>query len=289
MVLGLSIEPETALKDPHVTFLLGILAPILAIPLGFWIFPGQPSIPIIFLTVVGVFPLMIEIFKQKEKKEEKLVLLKVLGEKEYPLIKEHLDIFEVVLALFFGFLIVFTTAFAVLPLDTSRQAFKAQINTIKRINPRAVETAALDQSAFFTILSNNIRVLSFSLIFSFIYGSGALFILTWNASIIGVAIGDIIRKGISQATGLGVVTGYFTYLPLGIGRYMIHGVFEIAAYLFGGIAGSIISVAVIRHDMGSESYYEVLKDSFDLIILSFLLLVIGALLETGFTPLLNTT
>lgn len=284
MVLGLSIKPKEALKDPYATFLLGLVAPSLAIPLGLWIFPGKPSIAIIFLTVIGAFPLIIKIFEKKELKEEKLILLKILGEKEYPLIKEHIDIFEAVIALFFGFLIVFTTAFSILPLGLSKKIFSAQISTIKKINPKAIKTAALQKSAFLRVLSNNLRVLSFSLIFSFLYGSGALFILTWNASIIGVAIGDVIRKGVNQASN--PLTGYFAYLPLGLSRYMIHGIFEIAAYLFGGIAGSIISVAMIRHDMGSEGYYEVLKDSLDLIILSFLLLIIGALLETGIIPLL---
>ena len=50
----------------------------------------------------------------------------------------------------------------------------------------------------------------FTLIFSLIFGAGALFILVWNASVIGAAVGIFTRYNVSE-------------IPLGIARYAIHG------------------------------------------------------------------
>ena len=36
--------------------------------------------------------------------------------------------------------------------------------------------------------------MAFCLLFSLIYGSGAIFILTWNASVLGTAIGNYIKS-----------------------------------------------------------------------------------------------
>ena len=70
----------------------------------------------------------------------------------------------------------------------------------------------------------------FALLFSFIYGSGAIFILTWNASVISVAIGSAIREMIaSAALGAGAVNigTYFSAASIGVSRYLLHGIPEI--------------------------------------------------------------
>ena len=55
---------------------------------------------------------------------------------------------------------------------------------------------------------------------------------------------------------------YFYIIPLGIMRYMTHGFFEILAYFIGGLAGGIVSIALIKHNLQEN---RVLIDSLDLI------------------------
>ena len=62
---------------------------------------------------------------------------------------------------------------------------------------------------------------------------------------------------------------------------MFHGLVEIAAYFIAGIAGSIISIAVIKHNIQEES---VLYDSVNLILLSVGVLFVAALMEVYITP-----
>ena len=132
-------------------------------------------------------------------------------------------------------------------------------------------------------------MLLFSLFFAFFYGAGAIFILTWNASVISAAIGNFIRTNIALAaktTGLMTAWNYFHIFALGLMRYFIHGIPEILAYFMGGLAGGIISVAVIRHHLSTEKSKKILLDSMDLIVLAIFVLFIAALIEVFITPLL---
>ena len=99
-----------------------------------------------------------------------------------------------------------------------------------------------------------------------------IFILAWNASVIAAAVGIFTQSNLS-------------ILPLGLLRFMIHGIPEIAAYFVAALAGGIISIAVIRHEIGTSRFWEVLQDSLNLIILSVIILIIAAALEVFVTPL----
>ena len=65
---------------------------------------------------------------------------------------------------------------------------------------------------------------------------------------------------------------------------MIHGIPEIAAYFVAGLAGGIISVAVIRHDFGTKRFKHILFDSLDLIVISIFILLVAAAIEVFITP-----
>ena len=132
-------------------------------------------------------------------------------------------------------------------------------------------------------------MLIFCVLFSFIYGVGAVFILTWNASVIGVAIGDTIKSGISQIGELLHISSSHRYagvVTYGLMRYTIHGVPEILAYFVAGLAGGIISSAVIRHDFGTKKYEKIILDSSLLLLGSLILVVVAAFLEVYVTPIL---
>jgi len=51
-------------------------------------------------------------------------------------------------------------------------------------------------------------------------------------------------------------------------RYAIHGIPEILAYFTAGLAGGIISVAVIRHDFLTKKFKNIVIDSVDLTVLT---------------------
>ena len=109
------------------------------------------------------------------------------------------------------------------------------------------------------------------LLFSLIFGAGAIFILVWNASVIAAAIGLFAKQGLFG-------------LPCAYLRYLFHGIPEIAAYFVAALAGGIISVAIIRKDLREERLWGILQDSLLLFIIAIVILIISGLMEVYLTP-----
>ncbi|MEK6861422.1 MAG: stage II sporulation protein M, partial [Nanoarchaeota archaeon] len=249
-----------------------------------WVFREEASIVMILLTVIATIPLLYNTLKYEEEKDDIIV-------KEYILLKEHWKALSFFMMMFVGFVVAFSLAYIFLPTDLVKDIFSAQENTIRNINSQistqSVNSASVGGELFTQIFSNNVKVLLFCIFFSFFYGAGSIFILTWNASVISAAIGSFFRTNISTyASNLGLekVGGYFHIYGLSLLRYFIHGLPEIFGYFIGGLAGGIISVAVIKHDFGSRSFKHIILDSVDLVILGIAILFVAALMEVYLTP-----
>ena len=167
--------------------------------------------------------------------------------------------------------------------------FISQRETINALNGRAIGFFNADIDIFKTIFFNNIRVVVFCVLFSFLYGAGAIFILTWNASVIGAAMGNLIRSNlgsVADAVGLTAVGHYLQIVSYGLLRYVIHGIPEIAAYFVAGLAGGIISIAIIKHDMGTRKFEHIILDTADLLLIAILLTFAAGVLEVWVTPMI---
>jgi len=282
MVLETIINPITAERKPWELIFIGLAYSLVALGLSYWVFHEYISLALVFLTAMVSVPLIYNIINLEEKKD-------VVVSDEKTLLKEHNKVLSLILFLFLGFTITFAVCYTILPNDLAQQTFSAQTQTITTINSEVTGNFYNSLGTFSRILSNNIKVLVYCLIFAFIYGFGAIFILTWNASVIGVAIGNFIKLGISKGAnllGFAAVANYFHAVSLGFLRYSIHGIPEIAAYVIGGIAGSIISVAVVKHDFRTKKCENILLDSSTLIIIAVVILFLAAILEVYVTPLL---
>ena len=206
---------------------------------------------------------------------------------EKTLLKEHSKALLFFLFLFFGALIAFTLWYLVLPASITTLAFSTQTTTITNLNQQ-ITGNVISSTLFAKIFLNNLKVLIFCILFSFIYGFGAVFILTWNASVIGVALGNFIKSHLStfaSEVGFPQVSSYFYGVSLSLARYMVHGIPEIIAYIIGGFAGGIISVAVIRHQAGTKKFFHIFADAADLIFISIGFLLLAAVIEVWLTPM----
>jgi uncharacterized membrane protein SpoIIM required for sporulation len=282
MVLEDIISVFKAEKKPFELFYIGFAYATIGIFLSLWIFREYSSMIMVFLTVLASIPLIYNALKQDEKKD-------IIIKNNLNLLKEHSKVLAVILFLFLGATIAFAFWYTVLPQDTVTTLFSSQTETIEGINDYVTGNSVQQSAMFRNIMLNNVKVLTFCIFFAFIYGIGAIFILIWNASVIGAAIGNFIRTKIEfTATSLGFVSiaSYFHFFSLGLSRYLIHGIPEIAAYITAGIAGSIISMAIIRHEFGTKKFEKILFDSSELIIIAILMLVFAAFIEVYLTPLL---
>ncbi|MDP3916717.1 MAG: stage II sporulation protein M [Nanoarchaeota archaeon] len=255
--------------------------------LALWVFEEQATIVMILLTVMAAIPLMYNTLKFEEDKD-------LTASSEKNMLRQHYRILAAFMFLFLGFVAAFSIVYISGSTEMVDKLFSSQTDTISEINSKVTGVEVLSGSAYsegllLRIFSNNLKVMLFCVFFSFFFGSGAIFILTWNASVISAAIGNFFRTNISDyamQAGFIQVAGYFHIYSLSLLRYFVHGLPEILAYFIGGLAGGIISVAVIKHDFSTRVFGKVLRDALHLILLGIVVLFIAGLLEVYVTPLL---
>ncbi|MDO8642920.1 MAG: stage II sporulation protein M [Candidatus Woesearchaeota archaeon] len=282
MVLESLITPYTAEKKPWEMVFLGILFSTVALFISIQIFETMAGLIAVFLTVFACVPLFYNTMKFEEQKD-------LLPLPERKLLREHARALTFFMCLFLGTVISFVAWYLFLPTEVSQKLFEIQITTIKNINAHSVLGSLTSVDLFNKIFFNNIKVLIFCILFSFFYGSGAIFILTWNASVVAVAIGSFIKKNLASAVsslGLAKITGFAGVVSFGFMRYLFHGIPEILAYFIGGLAGGIISVAVIQHDLSSDNFERIVFDAADLVLIAVAVLFVAGLLEVYVTPII---
>ncbi len=278
MVLEVLINPTKATGNFREMFLIGVLYSLVGAALGFFVFRSYVSIVMVAFTTIAGIPFVHGALRQEAGRG---------GITGATLLQKHGRISGMILAMFLGFVIVYTALFTLLPADTVSQLFQAQKASISDVRSAVAGSAAANAATgnFFSlfptiaaIVANNAKVLFFCLLFSLLYGAGVLFILAWNASVMGAAIGSAILGGAGKPAIITV-----TQSMLG---YFLHGIPEIMAYLVGGIAGGILSVAVVRHGIRSPAFRTAAMDSMHLTFFAVILLIISAIVEVTLSPAL---
>ena len=259
MVLDWLIDLHRAEEKPWRMLILGFVYSSVAAGLALLIFPREASAILLVLTVAAFMPIMLNLMKIEELKEETSRFL----------IKQHWPALKFFVFLFIGMIVAYTLWFAAMPAEIAKNLFSMQLETIAG---RGVELGAVTGLGNLAgIIANNSRVLVVGLMLAFVFGAGAVFILDWNATILGVLLGNLFHHRVDFSAA----------------RYLVHGIPEITAYFVAGLAGGIISAAIARHKIGTKQFNNILKDSAGLIILSVVILIIAALLEVYVSPLIG--
>jgi uncharacterized membrane protein SpoIIM required for sporulation len=284
-MLEMLINPVKAERRSWEMFFVGMFYASISLFLVKWVFSGDAVLSRYSGLLVVIFMVMFSMpFVYYTIKLEERKISDTKG--TFNLLREHSHAIWVFLWLFIGFLVALSFWYIVLP--SSAETFRAQIETYCTINRPTEFNNCIKQyglkgsdtfivgyvtgpERLFLIFTNNMYVLLFSLAFSLIMGAGVIFILAWNASVIAAAIGIFTKSQLSD-------------FGLGLCRYLPHGIPEIGSYFIVALAGGLISVAAIKHEWGTERFWETLQDSLNLIILAVVILFISALLEVYITP-----
>jgi len=278
------VNPKKMEKGPWKMFFVGLIYASLSLLLVHWFFSSDSNLSnasgilVVLFCIMFSFPFMYFIIKTEEKEDEEV-------EGVFSVWHAHKDAIYAFMWLFFGFVVAFSFWNIVLQ-DANLLNF--QIQTYCQINsPGDVDSCVTKYSSgnfgitgnsingvrFLAILENNVYVMIFTLIFSLIFGAGALFILVWNASVIAAAVGIFAKYTISE-------------IPLGIARYILHGLPEIAAYFITALAGGIFGVGLIRHGLRNKKFLNVVENVIILVFIALVILIIAALLEVYITPII---
>lgn len=278
MVLESLFNPFSVKKKPWEMFLAGFLYSLVGMGLSYLVFKENAGLLTVFLIVLATVPLLYTTIKNEEELDLQL-------ESESSLLKEHTKVLFFLICLFLGIVVALSLAYIFLPQSITNITFGLQQQAIQKVNMN-IQGQITHLDLFTRIFANNLKVLFFCVIFSFLYGTGALFILTWNASVVATAMGTLFKLEISKAAslvGLPGMAAYFSAASFSFFRYMTHGILEMAAYFVAGLAGGIISIALIKHNLKED---RVLIDALDLILLSLGILLIAGLVEVYITPAL---
>jgi len=273
MVLESLITPAEVRKNSWYLFFLGIIFSSAGILLSIYVFPNSASLFSIFLTTLAATPLFILLLK-----DEELLSIKLIEEKQ-PIFKNNIDIISAFFFLFLGFTISCIVWFCFLPDWAFNMVFEEQINEISAMQTIVSANFINNSELFLTILKNNLRVLFFCVLFSFIYGAGAILILSWNASVLGAAVGLFIRQKMTQDSSM--ITVLLSNLPFGLGQYMLHGTFELIAYFIGSLIGGIVSASIVRRSFANNNFFKLFKNIIFLLFISIALIFVAGVIEVS--------
>lgn len=279
MVVEEILSPKNVKKHAITMTLFAFILCSLALWSSYLIFPAHTSILVISFITIGTVPIIHKIFIDAEHIQEKI--------KSHVVI--HRELIKIYVFFFIGLVLAFTFWYVIMPpqptnicltennclTNISRENFfSEQINTLQGIqNLKSKLTGNLTITAgvcgndpmcwFEVIFFNNLEILMLAIIFSFLYGAGAIFLIAWNASVIGVLIGQNI-----------LATNHFGFLGL-----LPHGIPELIAYFSAAIAGGLLSVAVIKRRISKFALKQVMEESLIFIVIGLISLFVGAIIE----------
>jgi uncharacterized membrane protein SpoIIM required for sporulation len=269
MVFESVLKVREAKRHPWEMFIYAIVITSISLWIAYFIFPSAASVIFLFLITLGSAPMVYKILKGEEVIEEETEDMHI------PFYKKHKRVILVYSFLFLGVLATTAFWFSVLPSNYLDIMFSEQITTTNSLGSFS------NDASFFRIFFNNLKVATIAFVLSFFYGSGALFILSWNASVIAVFIGKIARETVASISHpLASFYGYAYALPSGLLSISLHGIPEILAYFTAGIAGGILSAGIIK---GKKDKL-ILGDALGIYGFCVVLLIIGSFLEVYVTP-----
>lgn len=262
MVLESILDPKKAENKPVHVFVIAALYTLVAMLFAHFLFPDQSSILYVAIVTMLFIPFFQKMFAIEEKKED----YAASGRDNRNFIGRHAKAICSYSAFFFG--VVIATAYAFVFFQNNG-LFLLQSETLDRFASGGVT----DGGNFHNFFTNNTQVLVLTFILSILFGSGAVLILAWNASVIGVFAGSFTKSLAPSAAAqtLGV--------PLALSSIATHGIVEIFAYFMAGLAGGILSVGAMHEKFGSRNFSVALKDALKMFALAELMIIAAAFIE----------
>ena len=241
-----------------VAVLLSLQLPTYSLPIGNSVLDLRGFFAIIFTIMPPVY-FATKYIKKEEALEEKEIQKKY---EKHIFARSHSRDIIVFLLYFFGVVVSFTVWSFFLP-DTFFQVQEFELNRVD--SSYSVSGFLTREGAFYSYIQNNMNVMFYSFLIGLLFGAGSIFVLTWNASILSTAI------SLKTSTLIGI--------PGATAPFLLHGTIEIAGYVLAGLAGSIISAAVIRGHHRKGVFLKVILDTGLVFALAAGLIVLGAGVE----------
>lgn len=266
------VFPEDWLENKgRYAFILGVVYSFVGVLIASVLFPGDPALVAIAFTSLLLLPELYKIFSIEERREavETHVTFRALW-------RDDMDIIRIYIFLFLGILLVYSIGTILLPSFQTNVLFREQLEI--RFGQGFAGNAifgTFSPGLFLSLLSNNFLVLIACFVLALLTGDGAIFLITWNASVWGTIFG-ITAKNAALFSGQNPFW-MFAIIMLVVFPHMI---IEAISYFLAAVSGSIISKDVVLEEFASERFMEVFGFNLYLLLFGLLALLLGAAVET---------
>ena len=265
------IFPEDWLENKgRYAFLLGVIYSVIGILIASVLFPGDPALVAVAFTSLLLLPELYKIFSMEERQEslEKKVTLSALW-------RDDANLVRIYIFLFIGILLVYSLGTILLPSFQANTLFREQLEIRFGQGFAGNATAGIFSSGLFlSLLSNNFLVLLACFIMGLLTGDGAIFLITWNASVWGTIFG-ITAKNAASFSGGNPFWIFFLIMLI----VFPHMIIEAISYFLAAISGSVISKDVLLEKFASDRFLEVFGFNLYLLLFALIFLVVGAIVE----------
>lgn len=262
-MLKILFNPKKAKRHPIEFLIIGLFYASISILVASLIFPEYSSIIMIFLTTISCLYVIQGAMKIEEAKE-------IYSDSEKNLLQKHSKLIKLILALFIGFVIAFAFWSFILPPEKVSSLFEIQNKIVKGMQSiKTTGNAISNSTTLEIIIKNNFKVLGISFILSLFYAAGSIFVLVWNASLMGFVIGNLAKQSDTIFS-----------IPILFTKYFLHGIPEMLSYITIILAGNILFISLINKDIfrpGTKK--KIFIDIIALIGISIFLVLISALIE----------
>jgi len=257
---------------------------IIAVLIAAWLFPTDPALVAVAFTSLFLLPELYKIFSIEERKEsmEQNISLKALW-------RDDIELVRIYVFLFLGIILVYSVGAIFLPNMQTNSLFREQLEIRFQDNLPTGELQigqgeltsnffadkfTWSWNLFFSLLQNNFLVLMACFMMALLTGDGAIFLISWNASVWGTIFG-ITAKGAASVIGGNPLVMFGLILLVVFPHMMLEGL----SYFLAAISGSVISKDVILEKFSSDRFFEVFGFNLYLLLFALLFLVLGAGVE----------
>ena len=270
MVFRHILKTKWILKKPEYSLYLGVAYTIISFITAYLLFFRVPTfigIATIMIIIMITVPTINTLITYEEKIEAKA---------KAHFFRKHKTIISFFVYFFIGIFIVFFMLALISPnmVFSKEQLYGAKVTTVQ---PKGLPPLPISMNKeIFSIFKNNFYVMGISFILSLFYGAGALFLIIINASIFASALADVIR--LKAPAGLSFLANY-GFIACNLGIMFFHMIPEVGSYLLAAIAGGVLGKAILKEKFWSKRFYRIVKDSIILLVISFVVVLIGAIIE----------
>jgi uncharacterized membrane protein SpoIIM required for sporulation len=280
MVLEQLIQARRLERNPSLILAISFIFVSFAIILTNYFYPNDRGMVVLLLTIMPAIPFFLNFIRHEERRHER-----ENDDPHHSIFQIYRPLISLYLFFFIGSALSFGFWFSILPEQQTNSMFADVLQEYNLLRSSMTGNfLGMSAPAFSHILFQNLLVLSLMMLFSFIYSIGSIFLLTWNAALLGVLIAQTVR---SLLPAVSQQFGFFAF-PIafiaGAGQALLgilpHGIFEIGAFFVASLSGGILSVAMERGTYRRRAFWHIIYDAAKLFALSLVLLVIGAAIES---------